>query len=134
RQAVLSHALWRDRFGADPSIVGQPLRLDDEAFEIIGVLPPGPVFPEESELWLLARDEVPEIGAGAPMDVKALRDARYFTVLARLGSIAPRLSPRWTSSRGVWWPRIRWTTPTPGSTWYRSRTSSWARPARRCSC
>src|SRR5262249_12361351 len=84
RQAVLSHALWRDRFGADPAIVGQPLRLDDEAFEIVGVLPPGPVFPEESELWLLARDEVPEIGAVAPMDGKALRDVRYFSVLGRL--------------------------------------------------
>jgi putative ABC transport system permease protein len=84
RQAVLSHALWRDRFGADPAIVGQPLRLDDEPFEIVGVLPPGPVFPEESELWLLARDEVPELGALAPIDVKALRDSRYFAVLGRL--------------------------------------------------
>jgi putative ABC transport system permease protein len=88
RQAVLSHALWRDRFGADPGIIGGALRLDDEPFEIVGVLPPGPVFPEESEVWLLARDDVPELGPLAPVDVKTLRDSRYFAVLGRL---APRV-------------------------------------------
>jgi predicted permease len=86
RQAVLSHALWRDLFGADAGIVGQSLRLDDEPCEIVGVLPPGPVFPEETEVWLLARDDVPELGALAPVDVKTLRDSRYFAVLGRLAA------------------------------------------------
>jgi putative ABC transport system permease protein len=36
---VLSDALWRRRFGADPTIVGQHVKLDDEDHVVIGVMP-----------------------------------------------------------------------------------------------
>jgi putative ABC transport system permease protein len=36
---VLNHALWKGRFGADPGVIGRVVRLDDEPFTIIGVLP-----------------------------------------------------------------------------------------------
>jgi len=84
QEAVLSHALWRDRFGADPKVVGRTLRLDDESFEVVGVLPPGPVFPEEAEIWLRAKDDVPQLRALSAANVKALRDSHYFAVLGRL--------------------------------------------------
>jgi putative ABC transport system permease protein len=38
---VLSNETWRDRFGSDPEIVGKTIRLDEELFTIIGVLPGG---------------------------------------------------------------------------------------------
>jgi len=38
---VLSDGLWRRRFAADPSIVGRIIRLDDEAYTVIGVTPVG---------------------------------------------------------------------------------------------
>lgn len=47
RVAVIGHALWRDRFGADPQIVGRQIpahtepHAPDEPLRIIGVLPPG---------------------------------------------------------------------------------------------
>jgi putative ABC transport system permease protein len=37
---VLSYALWRTRFGADPSIVSKTVVLDGEAYNVVGVLPP----------------------------------------------------------------------------------------------
>src|SRR5882672_162912 len=37
---VLSHQFWRERFGADPSVIGQPLKLNKLSFTIIGVTPP----------------------------------------------------------------------------------------------
>jgi len=37
---VLSYALWRTRFGADPTIVGKGVMLDGEAYNIVGVLRP----------------------------------------------------------------------------------------------
>jgi len=40
RVAVLSHGLWRSRYGGDPAAVGQPLSIDGEPYTIIGVLPP----------------------------------------------------------------------------------------------
>jgi predicted permease len=45
RVALLSDALWRNRFGADPSVVGRDLRLDGESYRVIGVLPPRFMFP-----------------------------------------------------------------------------------------
>lgn len=39
--AVLSDSLWRRAFGADPGILGRTLFLDEHAFEVAGVAPPG---------------------------------------------------------------------------------------------
>ncbi|MBX9601827.1 MAG: ABC transporter permease [Bryobacteraceae bacterium] len=39
--AVLSHALWRDRFQSDPSLVGRTIQLNGRAFEVIGIAPEG---------------------------------------------------------------------------------------------
>lgn len=36
---VLSYAYWQRRFGADRSIVGKTLQLDDQLFTVLGVLP-----------------------------------------------------------------------------------------------
>jgi putative ABC transport system permease protein len=36
---LLTHALWKDKFGANPSIVGQTIRLDAEPYVVIGVMP-----------------------------------------------------------------------------------------------
>ncbi len=36
---VLSDSFWRHNFNADPAAIGRPLRLDDELYTIIGVLP-----------------------------------------------------------------------------------------------
>jgi putative ABC transport system permease protein len=47
---ILSHDLWR-RLGADTSIVGRPVRFDRETFTVVGVMPPGVVFPAGVELW-----------------------------------------------------------------------------------
>ncbi|HEX5434816.1 MAG TPA: ABC transporter permease [Candidatus Angelobacter sp.] len=42
---MISDALWRSRFGADPSIVGQTINLDATPYTVIGVLPAGLQFP-----------------------------------------------------------------------------------------
>jgi len=38
---VLSHQLWQDRFGANPGVIGQELKLNQKSFTIIGVTPEG---------------------------------------------------------------------------------------------
>jgi predicted permease len=37
---VLSHQFWQERFGADPAVIGQTLKLNQQSFTIIGVTPP----------------------------------------------------------------------------------------------
>ncbi|HEX6965936.1 MAG TPA: ABC transporter permease [Gemmatimonadaceae bacterium] len=61
---VLSDVLWRSHFDADPHILGKTITLDGDPYTIIGVAPPGFVFPtgadmpgdfqfpERAELWV----------------------------------------------------------------------------------
>jgi MacB-like periplasmic core domain len=49
---VLSWGLWKRRYGGDPKILGQTIRLDAKPYTVIGVLPAGSEFPEPTvELW-----------------------------------------------------------------------------------
>ena len=38
---VISHELWRTRFGADPHLVGEMVRINSESYTVIGVAPAG---------------------------------------------------------------------------------------------
>ena len=39
--AVLAYSLWQRRFGADQAISGKSIRLRDQSYVVVGVLPPG---------------------------------------------------------------------------------------------
>jgi putative ABC transport system permease protein len=50
---ILSHRLWENRFGADPSIVGRTLTLNGKPCTVIGVLPAhGPFDRSYAQLWM----------------------------------------------------------------------------------
>ncbi|MEK6406540.1 MAG: ABC transporter permease [Acidobacteriota bacterium] len=50
--AVLSDQLWRERFNADPNIIGQTITLTQASFSVIGVMPAQFDFPKGAELWV----------------------------------------------------------------------------------
>ncbi|HTI65876.1 MAG TPA: ADOP family duplicated permease [Gemmatimonadaceae bacterium] len=50
RVAVLSDAVWRRRFGADPHILGRTLTLNAEPYTVIGVARAGFAFPRGPEM------------------------------------------------------------------------------------
>ncbi|MBK5255520.1 MAG: ABC transporter permease [Vicinamibacteria bacterium] len=55
---VLGHSLWRARFGGDPAILGQTIRVDSRALTVVGIAPPDFSFPDGAELWTpLSYDE-----------------------------------------------------------------------------
>ncbi len=75
---VISHGLWKRRFGGDPKIVGQRINLDSRATIIIGVMPEGFQYPldqERTEFW-------------SPLDptsdLNKERGASYLNVIGRL--------------------------------------------------
>lgn len=51
RVVVLSHALWQQRFGSDPGIVGKSVQVNGEGRTVIGVMPDDFVFPAGARLW-----------------------------------------------------------------------------------
>jgi putative ABC transport system permease protein len=53
---ILSHTLWRNKFGDDPKIIGRPLTIDGVARKVVGVMPPEFSFPSPKvQLWLPVR-------------------------------------------------------------------------------
>jgi predicted permease len=48
---LLNYGLWRSMFQGDPNVLGRVLKLDEEAYTVIGVLPREAVFPDRAELW-----------------------------------------------------------------------------------
>jgi putative ABC transport system permease protein len=72
---VLGDALWRTRFGADPHVVGREIRLNDQAFRVVGVMRPADRLPDFASAW------VPYV-----MDAKdrAVRVNHNFLTVARL--------------------------------------------------
>src|SRR6516165_457486 len=78
RVVTLSHQLWEQRFGSDPKIIGNTIRLDRETYTVIGVMPAKFVLMGYTpQLWtplvLTAADELP-----------AARKDRNLHVFARL--------------------------------------------------
>ncbi len=52
RVVVLSDAIWRRRFAADPGVVGRTVTLNGNAYTVIGVLPPKLAFPPAADVWV----------------------------------------------------------------------------------
>jgi putative ABC transport system permease protein len=50
-EVILSDGLWRRRFASDPGIVGQSIRVDDEPYTVIGIMPSSYDFPLATEIW-----------------------------------------------------------------------------------
>jgi putative ABC transport system permease protein len=76
--AVLSHKLWQERFHGDPQVIGRSLTTDTygrRTYTIVGVMPPGFQFPEDTELWLASGWN------GLPRD---RRSGHWLSILARL--------------------------------------------------
>ncbi|MGH9938700.1 MAG: ABC transporter permease, partial [Blastocatellia bacterium] len=84
---VVSHGLWRRRFGADPNFVGKTLTLDGRSYTVVGVMPQGFQFPmslfgvkgvtftQPAELW------TPVVFT--PRQLK-IRGSRAYGVIGRL--------------------------------------------------
>lgn len=50
--AVISHALWQNRFGSDPGILNKSISLNGKPYTVLGVMPGGFEFPYKVDLWL----------------------------------------------------------------------------------
>jgi putative ABC transport system permease protein len=50
RVVVISHGLWRQRYNADPKLIGQKIALNNETYTVIGVTTPDFQFPRRGEI------------------------------------------------------------------------------------
>ncbi|HEV2132570.1 MAG TPA: ABC transporter permease, partial [Longimicrobiaceae bacterium] len=76
---MLSNAAWQREFGGDPGVIGRTLRINDNAREVVGVLPRGFVGPMgDADLWL-PLDLAPLLG-----DPATAREQHWLGIVGRL--------------------------------------------------
>lgn len=50
---ILSHSLWRQRFGGDPAVIGRPVEMEGSNRQVIGVMPANFRFPsDKAQVWI----------------------------------------------------------------------------------
>src|SRR5579884_117696 len=79
RSVVISNAYWRSAFGASPDAIGKTMRLNDETYRIIGVLPASFVMPTRSGFAGFQ----PDVFRSLHLD-ESTRGAHYLITAARL--------------------------------------------------
>ena len=52
QEIILGHALWEQRYAADPNIVGKNIKVDGKSCVVVGVMGKGFDFPLPAEAWL----------------------------------------------------------------------------------
>jgi len=85
RVAVISDAVWRERFGGRADVIGQEARFDGERYTIVGVAPSRVDYPGKAQVWIPPHWPVPDDPLLPPsQDPSTNRDHGYFFVVARL--------------------------------------------------
>jgi putative ABC transport system permease protein len=83
RPILVSQRLWNRLFGVDARLTGQTLRLDDEIYTIVGVLPRDFQFPRNAEIDVLK----PLV-----LDEAVERNRHQMTIVEIIGRLAPGAS------------------------------------------
>jgi predicted permease len=81
---VLGDALWRNRFNADPAIIGRDLHLSGETYRVIGVMPADFVFPDRGVQLLVPF---------AFSEEQKTDDQRFTGYAQGIGRLAPGATP-----------------------------------------
>jgi putative ABC transport system permease protein len=91
RVIVMSDQLWRQRFGADPGIIGTYIRVQEDIespvrpVEVVGIMPPEFDFPRGTQLWVPAAPSVRAFAQQAGQEAgNFLQNLRVFYGLGRL--------------------------------------------------
>jgi putative ABC transport system permease protein len=97
RVAVLSDALWRERYGSNPGVVGSPLVVDGTAYTIVGVARASFEFPDPRiRFWLpyvIPRSAAEPDGAAAFTAVARIRRDTSLSQVEAEGTAAARAAP-----------------------------------------
>ena len=89
--AVLSYALWANKLGSDPEIIGKPLILDARPYTVIGIAPRGfrgtVTFFSSEQVWIPTSMKDQVLGG----KVKDFFNERRFLTVATFGRLKPGL-------------------------------------------
>ena len=103
--AVISDRLWRQRYSADPSVIGKPIEVNNGTYTIVGVMPPKFNFPDDVDLWLRLSWDFTRHSRGAHFAeaVARLQPGISVEQAARdLEQVSGRLASQFPTTNGNW--------------------------------
>jgi predicted permease len=89
---VLSERLWRQRFGADPGVLGRPVQLDGQSYTVVGILPDGLAYPDRQTLAIVPYRVPPPNELALFSAIAALRPGATAVQAAAEGTARGRLA------------------------------------------
>jgi len=103
---VLGYHVWRDRFGSDPGVLGQAVKVNGEDATVIGVMPEGFRFPQLEDVWVPLRLDPLALPRGEGQFVTVFGKLKAGTTLeqarAEYSGIARRLAEAYpATNRGL---------------------------------
>jgi predicted permease len=103
---LLSHSFWSERLGADPSVLGRVLLLNEQPHTVVGIMPPEFSIPglPDADLWPVLQTAVPEYRAPFWLRGIARLTSRgeQSRVRAELTSIENAVKARYAESPPEW--------------------------------
>ena len=84
---LLGHGLWQRRFGSDPNLVGKTILLDGRSYLVVGIMPPGFVFPGMTGVlygFFFSKPADVWIPLALPAEMLGIRGSHLLEVVARL--------------------------------------------------
>jgi putative ABC transport system permease protein len=73
---LISHGVWKNRYGSDPTVIGRAVRINGQPGTIVGVMPEGFKFPQREDIWI-------PITPNAELEKRTNRALQLFGVLKR---------------------------------------------------
>ena len=91
RVVLLSRSCWEKRFGADRALVGKTIKLEDNDYMVLGVMPAGFDFPARgTEYWIPLTLNPPQRGG----------NERRIQVMPSLARLKPGVTPAQAAAEG----------------------------------
>jgi putative ABC transport system permease protein len=107
RLILISHGFWERRFGRDPKIVGQTIRLNHVAFTVVGVAPRDFTFPLDGAVDVWLAESPTFIASDTARDARGQQvagllrpGATWAEAHAEMDGIAARLAAAHPENRG----------------------------------
>ena len=114
--AIISHGLWKRRFGSDAGIIGKQVQINARPVTVIGIMPAGFEYPEQTQVWTPSGVELSQeprenrswsviARVNAGVDLKQAQ-SRVSAINAQLAKQFPDMNKGWDAKLSILHERI----------------------------